>query len=425
MPKTKTSLTTSQFLRTTRIIQADDSGVLPTEIEVLRTGMWETPWHGDFMITPQDLNEYVQNFNSDVRPNSSSVGLPIDQDHDAGAAAGWMKKLYVQSNEDSGMSLWASVEWTPLGTELLNGKIYSMFSPEFCPRGYFDPEGMEEACDNVLIGGGLTNRPLFKDLKPIVASETGQSTAGKDEFNKIFLSASDKGVQMPTLEEVRVKEAADLNDDERKILEDNKDQLSADEQIKFGFAKAKVEEPAPVEPKVETKVEEPAPEPVTANDKAQVVISASDLEALKASAAKGEAAHESLKRIKASEHVSEKAFSTSEGFKVKADMKEKLVDFYISASDDQKQLMDQILEQAKPVMASDEMGRQGTNESTPVTPDKKETPTAKLITDKAQELVKASSEAGKTITLGQAVSQVRKENPDLAKQYDEELKATV
>jgi len=408
MPKTKTSLSASKFLRTTRIIQADDTGKLPTEIEVLRTGMWETPWHGDFMITPQDLSDYVQNFNNDVRPNSSTVGLPIDQDHDAGAAAGWMKKLYTQSNEEGGLSLWASVEWTPLGQELLSGKIYSMFSPEFCPEGYYDPEGEDDPCDNVLIGGGLTNRPLFKDLQPIVASEAGKS-AGKDDFNKIFLSASAKGDQMPTLEEVRVKEVADLSEDERKILEDNKDQLSADEQVKFGFKEAHQE------PVVEKK-EEPAPapaEPVAASEGDKVVtISASEKKKLEDQAAMGVLAHEKLVKQEARDHVREIALSASDGFKVKADMEEALVGFYVSASDEQKEVMDKVLSEAKPIMASSEMGPKGSDEES------KSQSAYKALRDKAEDIVKASE--GKT-PFSQALVEAMNADPELSKQYSEEL----
>lgn len=43
---------------------------------------------------------------------------------------------------------------------------------------------------------------------------------------------------MPTLEEVRVKAAADLSEEDKTLLAENKDKLNADERVKFGFETA-------------------------------------------------------------------------------------------------------------------------------------------------------------------------------------------
>ncbi len=96
------TLTKTASLRPLLTIKADDSGSLPSKIEVLQTGMWDAPYHGMFMVTPEDLQQYIQNFSANVRPSSSTKGLPIDLDHDAGAAAGWMTALNALPNDQGG-----------------------------------------------------------------------------------------------------------------------------------------------------------------------------------------------------------------------------------------------------------------------------------------------------------------------------------
>lgn len=43
-------------------IKTDTTGNAPGETELLRTGNWETPFHGDFEIAEADLHEFAANF---------------------------------------------------------------------------------------------------------------------------------------------------------------------------------------------------------------------------------------------------------------------------------------------------------------------------------------------------------------------------
>lgn len=406
-------------------VKADDSGAMPPKMEVLQTGMWDAPYHGQFMISPDDLQEYVQHFNDDVRPSSSSQGLPIDLDHDAGEAAGWMTGLSVAPNELGGWSLWADVDWTPMGQEKLANGQYKFFSPEFCPEGYIDPEGDDEACDNVLIGGGLTNRPLFKDLQPIMASDaSGKSSGLKQEFNKIFINAKEGG--MPTLDEVRVKDVDTLTDEDRQVLADNKADLSADELAKFslegsdessnegtdeGDEGQDESQDGDESSETTTKKEEAT---VAADDKTTVTISASELDSLKAAAAQGVSAHEKLVHKEAEDHIKSLCFNERTGFKFQADMQDDIVDLYVGASDKQKATLDKLFEAAQPIKSADDMSAKGSSQDQVGAGE-----AYKALADKTAEIQKADEK----ITYADALVQARRENPELAAAFDQEYEA--
>lgn len=434
----KSTSTKTASLRPLLSIKADDQGNLPDKLEVLQTGMWDAPYHGMFMIAPEDLQQYIQNFNADVRPSSSTKGLPIDLDHDAGAAAGWMTALSALPNDQGGWSLWADVSWTDLGKTVLTGGQYAFFSPEFCPEGYLDPEGEDESLDNVLIGGGLTNRPLFKDLQPVMASDaSGKSSGLKNQFNKMFISAKEDVV--PTLDEVRVKDPATLEDAEKKLLADHQEELSQDERDKFSDALASNSSSdsntndnggdgadggdadgagdgdanGSGDQNTNTNKEDAS---VSAKDKSgqTVTISASELESLKAGAALGVSANEKLVRKEAEDHINGKVFSATDGFKFPQDMKSDLVGLYVSANDEQKKTLDKLFDSATPIKTADEMRKQG---------DGGEFSAGSAyvaLKDKAEAIVTASD--GKT-DFTEAMMQARGANPELAAAYDAEYQA--
>jgi hypothetical protein len=136
------------------------------ELQVLKPGKWDHPSYGMVEITPEIQQEFADNFQRDLRAHSSTIGLPIDEEHysDRGAV-GWIKNLINKGNE----GLFAIVDWNSKGRELIKEAIYRFFSPEFYFQ-YEDPED-RRLYNNVLIGGALTNRPYFKGLSPVVLSE--------------------------------------------------------------------------------------------------------------------------------------------------------------------------------------------------------------------------------------------------------------
>jgi len=131
-----------------------------SEIEILTTGVWHHPIYGELEITPKRLERFKKNFDDGVR---KAIAIDIEHKSDEGAV-GWVKNLTIKDN-----SLYALVEWTPEGVQLIRNKKYRFFSPEFDDI-YEDPKTGQEFRD-VLIGGALTNRPFLQDLREIVLSE--------------------------------------------------------------------------------------------------------------------------------------------------------------------------------------------------------------------------------------------------------------
>lgn len=135
------------------------------EIQIFKTGKFSHPVYGDFEITAQTLAEMKDNFDNRVR----RVDLSVDYYHESDkAAAGWFKKLRL--NED-GSELWAEVEFTPKASQMLRDKELRYFSPDFTFE-WSDPE-TGQIFNNVLFGGGLTNRPFLKDMQPVALTEKG------------------------------------------------------------------------------------------------------------------------------------------------------------------------------------------------------------------------------------------------------------
>jgi hypothetical protein len=235
----KTNMLASRGFRPINLVTADDGNVtLPTRIEVMKAGTWQDSVKGNLIISTVDLQQMKDNFDAGMSQPYPGFGLPIDFGHeDWDKAAGWIKALSVE-----GDTLYADVEWTTAGADALRGGEYKLFSPAFYPSclgDWFDPEDMSVTAKNVLEGGALTNIPFFKDLKPIMASN---SKSGGEDKNVIYINASNnvKENENMNLAEVKAKDVADITDEEKRFLADHKDELSAEEQTKFGL----VETPA-------------------------------------------------------------------------------------------------------------------------------------------------------------------------------------
>ncbi|MBV1778688.1 phage protease [Paeniglutamicibacter sp. ABSL32-1] len=218
--------------RTLVKIKADAEGNAPKTIELLKTGSWETPWHGEFEITPQDIQEYIRHFEQGVGLVEGDKQAPINYGHKAAdKASGWMPKLYA---DESGTALLTDPNWTPAAVQAIKDGEWKYISPEFNPRNYpwENPEQEYEFVPNVLTGAALTNIPLFKKLKPVTASRLPSKTVkaaatGDSEHHN-------EGDHM-TLEEIRAKQVADLTAEEKAFLADNKADLTAEELKTFGL----------------------------------------------------------------------------------------------------------------------------------------------------------------------------------------------
>ncbi len=412
-------------------------GSLPKKIELLKVGMWDTPNHGMFMVTPEDLNQYKENFDNGVAQAGDS-GIVIDFDHDSrfgkSVAAGWITGLEVGTDDNGIPTLFAVVEWSGLGKKELLEKNYKCISPEFYPEsrgGWEDPEEFGHYIPNVLAAAGLVNRPLFKGLKPIVASATSGERGVEDKNNVIYISASEKEKTMPTLEEVRAKDQAALSEEEKSFLVEHKTELTAEEQKKFGFevtaevteteeqkterlaAEAKAKEEADAKAKADAEAAEAAREsapdlsnaqPVMASaikgDEGKVVMAASEVKAL----------HD-FKRDAEKKEVESFVDSQIARGAVVASEKSKVVETLMGANKNTRELLENTFKNLpdNPAVAA----AAGSNEKAG---DASVTAAAK-IQEKAQAIVASSKAEGKELPIGVAMSQVMKDEPELAKQY--------
>jgi hypothetical protein len=143
------------------VFQDSADGAATASVEVCRDGTWDHPWYGRITIEPGLRAAFLQNFERQVR---KSPELPIDYDHMPGPAAGWIVALRNEADR-----MVADCRWTPEGRRRIRDGEYRYFSPEW-DTDYTDAEtGVHYG--PTLYGGGLTNKPFFKGLEAVRASE--------------------------------------------------------------------------------------------------------------------------------------------------------------------------------------------------------------------------------------------------------------
>lgn len=154
-------------------------------------GEYEHPQYGELHFTAQRLSEIKRLFDERVR----HIDIALDANHDQNQATGWLERLDLRPATASGPAtgapagLWGLVRWTPYGERLLKDQLYRYFSPEFGP--WTDPASGKRY-DNVLIGGGLTNRPFLKEMPAVQLSGDGAQISQRSwaSVNKSMLPRS-------------------------------------------------------------------------------------------------------------------------------------------------------------------------------------------------------------------------------------------
>jgi phage I-like protein len=148
-------------------------------IEILKAVSNEKhPIYGDITITPQEIKNYKKNFEDNIRGKE----LPVDYFHEnLKLAGGWIKELKLS---EEGNLLLGLIDFTKKAREMIKEKEIKFFSPEFREK-YISKTG--KVIKNVLLGGGLTNRP-FLDLSPIKLSENLQCCLVKNKEEELNMS---------------------------------------------------------------------------------------------------------------------------------------------------------------------------------------------------------------------------------------------
>lgn len=397
MSTTVSAPKTNSIARTFRALEMSDKKKLPSRIQLMKAGSWPSDSNkGALEITVTDLHEYVRNFDAGVgMPGGGEVGIPIDFMHESwNKAAAWIKGLVVESD-----TLYADpVEWTAAGEASVISGEFKCISPSFVPAClgmWTDPEDPSITARNVLVGAGLTNIPFFKDLKPILAS---QSSEEGGEKNIIYINAAKEKEHSMTLEEVRGKDVGALSEDEKSFLKEHEADLTTEEKTKFGMEPAPVETPEPVEPEAKVVEEEKVPEPVAASNQEDgtVRVDAARLAHLEAAAKRYET-KEATELVEA--HIARGA--------IKADQRDNWVTRYVDANETDRQWLTQTMKAlpSNEVMASEKGTKEGVEKSA-----------LEQLQAKAAEI----QAADKNLTLRDALIKARQDNPELVKQASEE-----
>lgn len=217
-------------VRTVIALKADENGKLPKRIQIFPEGAYETMPYGKLVFDKNVFSQMIANFKADVRK-----AVPVDVDHDGGKAAGWIDDL----EHEEGNGMWASVEWTKYGKQLLLDKIYKLFSPEWA-FDYVDPQNSTRH-GATLIAGSLTNRPLFKNMEALVANDgttpQGATPLTVDDGIAILISNSKKEASM-NLEELLKKDLAELTAEEKEFIKQHASELSDEDKAKYDFLTA-------------------------------------------------------------------------------------------------------------------------------------------------------------------------------------------
>ena len=148
-------------------------------IQILKKGKFRHPWWGVLRFDDVFFSGLIRNFSNNI----PQEGIAFDFKHnpDWGAAA-WVKKLYT---DDASGDLMATVEFTSKGKDSIKNKEFRYFSSEYTDD-YVETTFEDEVVDGeiqekeirvnygpALLGGGLTNRPFIKGMKPLFLSEDG------------------------------------------------------------------------------------------------------------------------------------------------------------------------------------------------------------------------------------------------------------
>jgi len=105
-----------------------------------------------FEITPEKVSQFVANFNAGIPNRPPVTNIEHESQH---GAVGWVKTLIDKGAE----GLYALIDWTEKGLQLLREESFRYLSPEVYWTGYEDTDG--KLHDNVFFGLALTNYPWF------------------------------------------------------------------------------------------------------------------------------------------------------------------------------------------------------------------------------------------------------------------------
>jgi phage I-like protein len=189
-------------------LKLDDLSAEDTTLtfQAMPYGEWTHPQYGKINLTPERAARFADNVNNGARGQD----LDIDFDHKKyhGEAAGWVRAANAGSD-----GLYLTVEWTKTALQKIKEKAYRYFSPEFMDEWKHPSTG--QVFKDVLFGGGITNRPFLKGIRPLNLSELdaeqeeGRSMDPKVLRKLLGLPEDATDEQVETAQQARLKEIED------------------------------------------------------------------------------------------------------------------------------------------------------------------------------------------------------------------------
>lgn len=147
-------------------------------VTLTRTGRFNDPRYGDFDITPAMLAQMVTNFGARVL--GQDVFIDVAHRPDDGAAA---KVLQLSVEGDR---LRALLEWTPFGIQSVKERGFTYLSAEYHEAWTDNEKKQQHGC--VLLGAGLTNRPVIKHLEGVDPKLLSQDDNDHDAPSRVAIS---------------------------------------------------------------------------------------------------------------------------------------------------------------------------------------------------------------------------------------------
>jgi hypothetical protein len=183
------------------LLSEDNKTSAPAKIKLFSNGV-NPSTKGDFFYNPELKSLLEENFKKDGRDK-----LPIDLAHlsldsnsqtiDSFKSYGW----WTPEFSDDG--LYANIEWTDEGKNLVETKSFRFFSPAF--------EINENNEIVYLENFALTNSPALQNIEPIILSKL------EEENNKELIMTTDNVETLSSVEDVKPedkKEEAELQDEQ-------------------------------------------------------------------------------------------------------------------------------------------------------------------------------------------------------------------
>lgn len=140
-------------------------------IEALPARIYHTPQYGPVEISRDKLERFVKNFNTRVRGQDVATDFDHGMDRAKGnQASGWYRELTIRPSTDdpTQMSLFARVALTEDASKELKDRKWRYFSLEWEDE-WLDNQG--RLWNDVVTGGGFTNKPVAKNVMPVNFSE--------------------------------------------------------------------------------------------------------------------------------------------------------------------------------------------------------------------------------------------------------------